>query len=260
MIWVVYMCNNVLDILIKEFVKKYPLRNRTKIKWREPLVAYAKADDKMFLQLKEVVSVSHALPEDLMDDAATVIVYFIPFRKELARTNAVGQSASKEWAEAYIDTNQLISDLNNYINKIIVKSGYKTSSIPATHNFDQDSLLSDWSHRHIGFIAGLGKFGLNNMLITEKGCCGRIGSIITNLHIAPTERKEGEYCLYKAKGVCKICVLKCVNQALQLDSYDRHLCYEMCLSNDRKYNGLEKTDVCGKCLIDLPCSFTKPLK
>lgn len=187
------MPNNVLDILIKGFVKKYPLRNKTKTKWRKPLVGYVKADDKMFLQLKEVVSPSHALPEDLMDDAATVIVYFIPFREEQVRTNSVGGSASKEWTEVYMETKQLISDLNNYINKIIVKSGYKTKSTPATHNFDQESLLSDWSNPHIAYIAGLGKFGLNNILITEKGCCGRFGSIITDLHIAPTKRREGEY-------------------------------------------------------------------
>ena len=51
------------------------------------------------------------------------------------------------------------------------------------------NLISDWSHRHVAVIAGLGKFGLNNMLITDNGCCGRVGSFITDLKIEPTKRK-----------------------------------------------------------------------
>lgn len=36
--------------------------------------------------------------------------------------------------------------------------------------------MSEWSHRHAAYIAGLGIFGINNMLITNKGCVGRIPS------------------------------------------------------------------------------------
>jgi hypothetical protein len=50
---------------------------------------------------------------------------------------------------------------------------YRVTTTPATHNFDAKRLISNWSHRHAGYIAGSGKFGLNNMITTERGCCGK---------------------------------------------------------------------------------------
>ena len=54
----------------------------------------------------------------------------------------------------------------------------------ATHNFDEAKLVSYWSQKHVAYMAGLGKFGLHHMIITEKGCCGRLGSIVTNAKIS----------------------------------------------------------------------------
>jgi epoxyqueuosine reductase QueG len=99
------------------------------------------------------------------------------------------------------------------------------------------------------------------MLITDKGCCGRIGSFITDIKIEPTKRKNEENCLYKHMKICQKCVKRCVNNALKNDSFDRHKCYEMCLYNDKFHsNIMDLTDVCGKCLVSLPCSTTNPVK
>ncbi len=97
----------------------------------------------------------------------------------------------------------LISNLNDFLCEELEKIGANSYAIPGSYNFDSEKLVSDWSQRHIAFIAGLGTFGLNNMLITEKGCCGRIGSIITSLELEPTKRPENEYCLYKHNNSCK---------------------------------------------------------
>lgn len=98
------------------------------------------------------------------------------------------------------------------------------------------------------------------MLITEKGCCGRIGTVVTNMKIEPTKRKDKENCLYKNNGSCKKCIDRCVNDALKLSDFNRHLRYEMCLTNGETYKELGLADVCGKCLVDLPCSFRDPVK
>lgn len=67
-----------------------------------------------------------------------------------------------------------------------------------------------------------------------------------------------ENCLYKSKGICKKCVDKCVSNALKVDSFDRHKCYEMCLSNAKHHGDLSLADVCVKCLVGLPCSYRNP--
>lgn len=249
-----------IEDLIKEYVRKYPEEKSVKTRWKEPIVAFADAGDEMFKKLKEVISPSHALPEDFLPDARTIITYFLPFADFVVKSNIEGRVSSKIWAIAYIETNQLIADLNKYIQKQLRQSRYNSTIIPATHNFDEQKLISEWSHRHVAYIAGLGKFGLNNMLITDKGCCGRIGSIVTNLKLEPTIRDDKEYCLYKARGTCNRCVERCVNDALKINSFNRQKCYEMCLSNAEIYSDLGLADICGKCLVNVPCSVTNPVK
>lgn len=248
-----------LKQLIKQYVKNYPERKDVNTKWREPIVKYSNANDEMFIKLKEIVSLTHVLPKDLLEDAQTVISYFLPFEESIANSNIEGKYSSREWAIAYIETNELIFNLNNYIKKKLEDLNYKCIIIPATHNFDEESLISDWSHRHVGYIAGLGKFGLNNMLITDKGCCGRVGSIITNIKIEPSQRNDKEYCFYKSKGICKKCVRRCVNKALEDNSFNRYKCYEVLLYNDELHSELGLTDACGKCCVNLPCSFINPI-
>ncbi|GIM27610.1 (Fe-S)-binding protein [Clostridium polyendosporum] len=252
--------HNRVDNIIKKFVNRYSISYNIQTKWKQPLVAYANARDNMFLDLKEIISPSHALPQDFLPDAETVITYFIPFDDAIVKSNIEGRECSKLWAVAYIETNQLISDLNIFVKDELKELGYDATNIPATHNFDKKKLISDWSHRHVAVIAGLGKFGLNNMLITDKGCCGRVGSIVTNLKIEPTERNNIEYCLYKHQNICKKCVDRCVNDALKIDYFNRNRCYEMCLYNDKKHPDIGLSDVCGKCLVGVPCSLGNPTK
>ena len=178
----------LLTSFIKKYVRDYNNHNKTETRWNQPIVAYANAKDPLFLKLKKIVHRSHFIPTDLINDAETVITFFIPFHKEIPMSNSSGERSSREWAISYIETNKLINDLNISIKMNLAESGYTSVIMPPTHNFDEERLISRWSHKHIGFIAGLGKFGLHRLLITEKGCCGRLGSIVTNRKIASTVR------------------------------------------------------------------------
>ena len=59
---------------------------------------------------------------------------------------------------------------------------------------------------------------------------------------------------------CKKCVDRCVNNALKVDCFDRHKCYEMCLYNANVHLDIGLSDVCGKCLVNVPCSTINPLQ
>jgi epoxyqueuosine reductase QueG len=227
--------------------------------WKSPLVAVVSAENGRFVGLKRSVGERHLLPADVLPGAKGIVVYFVPFADRIAASNIPGRSASAEWAEAYLRTNKLIADISDAAERLMGEYGYRTGKIPATHNFDERSLISDWSHRHVAEIAGLGSFGLNNMLITDGGCCGRLGSIVTDCEFpAAGGFVFRERCLNKLNGSCGICRIKCVADAYRPDGFNRHECYSICLENAELHKSLGFADVCGKCLVGLPCSLADP--
>ncbi len=246
---------------IKDIIEAYcaNFAETSPIGWDRPLVGYARADDPLFARLKEIVRPTHELPQDFLAGAKMVISYFLPFQDDVAESNREGRYSSRLWGIAYIETNRLINEMNKYLKEELTGMGYRAAYVPATHNFDTETLMSDWSHRSAAYIAGLGTFGLNHMLITESGCCGRVGSLVTGLEVEPTRRYSRELCLYRAAGSCGRCVERCVNEALYFEGLDRHRCYEMLLENGERLSDLESlADVCGKCLVDVPCSRRIP--
>lgn len=244
---------------IEQFIEQYKIENRTATGWAKPIVGFANAEDPIFKTLRRVVSATHLFPQELLPAAKTVIVFFLPFEKGVGRSNITGELASQEWAVAYVETNRLITALSKHMKQFLAARKYHAVTTPATHNFDKEKLVSNWSHRHIAYAAGIGNFGLNNMLITERGCCGRIGSFVTDLSVPPDGSMDKETCLYRYDSSCSQCVDRCVNTALFKDHFDRRNCYEMCLKNKDRFKQIGKADVCGKCLVGLPCSFTNPV-
>lgn len=244
---------------IADFVEEYQKTPHIHTHWGIPIVRFAAAEDPLFQQLKIAVSPTHALPEDLLTNVRTVISFFLPFPKSITSTNSKERLSSPEWAVSYLETNELIKELGSYLQEFFRQYGADVVTVPATHNWIKDTLISNWSHRHVAVIAGLGRFGLNNMLITAQGCCGRIGSLLTSAVIEPDPRPAEEACLYKYDGSCKKCVRKCVNEALFEDSFDRFRCYDQLLKNVEEHKAVGYADVCGKCLAAVPCSHINPV-
>jgi len=256
--------------LIKNFIKEYERQDNISTRWGDPLVGFADANDPYILNFKELITPTHKLPTDVLSDASIVIAYFVPFTKELARTNGTpGDVSSPEWALAYEETNAMFVKLNEYMILELRKLGYHADISPEASTFDQKILKSNWSHRHFAKAAGLGTFGINNMLITRVGCCGRYNTIVTNLDVKADSPLKEELCLHKKNGSCGVCVKHCPSGALTLDGYDRHKCYVVLMKNAELYTefGSSYTDesgnepnsmgseVCEKCVVNTPCTF-----
>jgi len=244
---------------IKTTIIDYQKTNQPGKMWEDPIIEIISAENEKLQTLKQAVSSSHYMPCDILPDAQSIISFFIPFHKSVVESNVEGAMASREWAIAYIKTNDLIKAISDKVETLMAERGYKTGKIPATHNFDEKKLISNWSHRHIACIAGIGTFGINNMLITKKGCCGRFGSIITNYEFENYRHGENkEKCLNKLYGGCGICQKRCVVNAYSGKSFNRNLCYKQCLQNAEYHKEIGHADVCGKCLVGLPCSLSLP--
>ncbi len=252
-----------LKKLIEHYVADYPTDNEERNLWRTPLLVTAKTDSRFDI-LPEIAANDHALPKDLLKNCKSVIVFFVPFVKELAKENHRGDIPCRNWGVAYEATNKLINNLCEKIQLFLKTEGFQSALIPATHNFDHKTLMSRWSHKHIGYISGLGRFGVNAQFITPSGCTGRLGSVITNADLGNTPLVvEKELCLHKNGHKCLVCVRRCPVEAISATTgIDRKKCWERLksnLGNTEELANLEKTThVCGKCQVIVPCSFKIP--
>jgi epoxyqueuosine reductase QueG len=126
---------------------------------------------------------------------------------------------------------------------------------------------SNWSERHTAFIAGLGTFCLTYSFITEKGCAGRFGSVITDLSLSPTPRTAAslmENCIYDAEGTCGDCIARCPAGAVTPEKKDHITCMnfiaEKILSEYPQKYGNIYAGGCGKCQTGVPCARANPNK
>ena len=222
----------------------------TATRYRAPLMAFARADDPRFDELPSVIP-GHLHPRDLLSDARSVCVFFLPFTEPIAAANIHGDLASETWARAYVETNALLADICEQLTNELGKRDIRAAWAPPTHNFDPVLLVSTWSHKSVGAIAGLGQFGHHHMLITQAGCAGRLGSIVLDADMSHTSAGDGAYCSYD-RG-CRACIRRCPAGALTELGLDRARCYAQCLQNDARFPQWVAT-VCGKC-ITAPCAL-----
>lgn len=222
--------------------------------WREPLISFCSSES---TEVLPKIVPGHLTAEEILPKARSVIVYFIPFSKKVVESNVGGLRPSELWASAYVKTNRLIENLNSYLAKKLEMKGYKCSTIKPTHNFDKTTLMSRWSHKHVANLAGLGTFGAHMMIITEKGCCGRLGSLVTTAELDYNEPLKEEFCLYKREGSCLKCIEKCKFGALRENYLDKRKCYEVLKANAKLFD-FTFADVCGKCACGVPCSMQAP--
>ncbi len=240
-----------MDQLIKNIVARKTRMNSHRTRYRSPLVGFASADDPLFGQLRQVAHPDHLLPKEMLPDAKTVIAFFLPFETELVKLNRNHPYVSREWAEAYVETNGLIKEICQEIERALAELGFQTTYEMPTHNFDQELLLSPWSHKHVAFVCGLGSFGRNTMLITEKGCAGRFGSLVTDGEISSDRPVQEAF--FAGCEKCNYCVKACPVLALGEKELDKAACYRHLLKVNEFYDDLSLSDACGKC-ANGPCA------
>jgi len=248
-----------IELLINHVIEKEASETGPEIRYRQPLIAYTNADNPLFGQLKVLADPFHVLPSDILPGAQSVVAFFLPFEKYIVDSNLDHRKKpSALWSHAYIVTNQLIRQITGSLIETLSQHGIHAATVPPTHNFDPVTLSTPWSHKSAAVIAGLGSFGLHQMVITDSGCAGRFGSFVIDVKIPPTDFTKKERCRYFNNGTCQECVRSCPVRALSPEKpLDKQLCWKNLQANAKAYEKIASgvADVCGKCATG-PCALS----
>ncbi len=247
---------NLLNIINKK-LKEHPDHQL----FREAILAVSAADDIRYNQLKQIIGPWHQNPNQLFKPAKTVISYFVPFTEQVVNAPKNSEQVAPIWGQAYISINATFNDINHDLAAALAEHNYQSFGIAATHTYNPEDLKSLWSHRSAAVIAGLGHFGANRLVITEKGSGGRFSTVLTD---APAEIIKGaitsptpDYCLYNTNKSCLLCHKVCPVSALSTDDFARFTCHDdVLVKNARQLeNSVGFADVCGKCISVCPLAY-----
>jgi epoxyqueuosine reductase len=222
-----------------------------------PLAAVAAADDPLFEGLKDpaIVGPRHMAPGEWLDGSRAVVSLFLPFSARVRRSNSGPGLPSPEWLYGRIEGEDLVQAALERLVEYFAEAGYRALAPAADKRFRVIDRRSNWSERHVAFIAGLGTFSLSRALITKAGSAGRLGSVIVDAGLEPTPRYyEGreENC-----SGCKACIARCPPCAIREKGKDNAIC-------GGYLDGVKARFAprygCGKCQTGVPCEAGIPAK
>ncbi|EKQ52704.1 MAG: putative Fe-S protein [Methanobacterium sp. Maddingley MBC34] len=151
-------------------------------------------------------------PQSIYPEAQTVVVIGLPVQLPIVET-----APSIYYHELYETVNILLDAKAYEISNFLTMKGYPSIFLPRDGYGDIDVLLekplSFFSHKHAAFLAGLGSFGLNNVLLTpEWGPRVRFTSIFTTLKLEGNTLHGEDLCT-----LCLSCAQNCPVNAIKTD-------------------------------------------
>lgn len=250
-----------------------------------PIVGVAWGTDPLFRIFREIIGPFHWVPTEVLQAAfpgerfrqeqVWVICYVLPIGEGTRMANRRQKKfPHREWMLTKIHGEAFNEWLRNRLVEWISQKGYRAVA-PVLHpGFLQFPLVggeitSNWSERHACFAAGMGTFGLSRGLITQAGMAVRLGTVVTDLPLAPTPRAYSsphEHCLFLSLGECGRCMERCPAGAITPQGQDKRRCQEhqvaslrrrgRSLGLGRQITGLHLS--CGLCQTGVPCEDGMP--
>ncbi len=233
-----------------------------------PIYGFAAADDPIFESFRdpEVIGKNFMTPKEWMPEARTVAVFYFSFSEEIrSRHRASAELMDEAWVNGYGDHAKVVVPFAQAMTAALEKAGVRvfnptwdtkhpSESIPWDNGGEEDLHWSvAWSTRHVAYAAGLGTFGIHRHIITEKGCCGAMVTLLLDCVLEPTKRAYTDPYAYCIR--CGACTHRCPVNAITME-HMRNL--KKCSGHSGELFRKFKKGNCGKCMVGVPCEDRIP--
>ena len=226
-----------------------------------PIFCYGSADDELYTRYKspDIIGDHFMTPKEWLPTAKTVVAFYIPYTERIRKANARDYEwPAEEWLHGRVEGQAFLNELSMYVQKLLSDAGYE-SLVPALDprikvGSATYKHTSNWSERHVAFACGLGTFGLSKGIITKKGMCGRLGSVITEMDTLKDVRHYSD--VYEYCSMCGACISHCPARAISIEEGKKHQpCGEFL---DKTREKEHPRYGCGKCQVGVPCEIKIP--
>jgi len=186
-------------------------------------------------------------PSSLMSGARSVIVIGIPVQRSILAT-----APSAYYSEHYKTVNSMLDHAAQRIAMELNILGHEAAYIPRDGYQGIEGLRKDpssfFSHRHSAYLAGLGTFGVNNMLLTERnGPRIRFISVVTTAELPYGKPIEKTICTE-----CMRCRNACPAGAVASEMYPKGISKKgTCVEYSASLR-LKGCSPCGRCIFICP--------
>ncbi|MBP1738365.1 MAG: iron-sulfur cluster-binding oxidoreductase [Deltaproteobacteria bacterium] len=272
-----------LERAITKFVQESP-SNRRKVDggryFDSPLVGFASADDSLFQEYKKIIGRFHFSPREIFDltfgasephKKLSVISWVLPICEDTRKANRKADKfPALLWSHTRYFGEPFNVKLRNHVVSLLKRKGYNAVAPTNSPHFihhrhaPKVGFTSNFSERHAAYACGLGTFGLCDGFITPKGKAMRIGTVVTDLVLTPSERPYAHHhvnCLYYFNGTCKACAARCPAGAITSKGHDKDKCFDFMHNVSSPANNAQygvKITGCGLCQTKVPCEFEIP--
>ena len=281
--------SNLIESAMKDYVardsgNRLPSFDNEQI-FDEPLVGFADGDDPIFQDYKKIIGEFHLTPREAFDrylqargikespEHVSVISWILPISNKTRLSNRAESSlGSLRWNHTRWQGQDFAYSLARYTASSLEEMNYHAVVPELTDYYERFEVnnvrVSNWSERHIAYVAGLGTFSLSDGFITPKGIAMRVYSVVTNAELSPTPRTYKNHlsnCLFYNDWNCRRCIERCPVGAITEKGHDKIRCRQFLakdqwdmVKQEERQGYIGDYVGCGLCQTKVPCEGRIP--
>jgi epoxyqueuosine reductase QueG len=181
------------------------------------------------------------LPGKSIETLNSAVVIAVTLSSGIFKT--LEEAPNKIYFHHYRSANMFLDQLSFRLSNFIESKGFCALPIPASQIVDWEKQRAHLSHKRIGYLAGLGWIGRNNLLVNKNlGARFRLTTILTDM---PLKRDLPDKI---SCGSCFACIKACPVEAIKQDKkdFDHQRCFEKLKEFQKQ--GVVSQYICGVCV------------